>query len=101
MDQAVRSLISRANEYAATYADRHRRSSSFSAGDLVLLDTRNLPLPAGLSRKLAAKWIGPLPVAQAVGPVAYKVTLPHRLKQLHNVFHVSLLKPFEGKAPAF
>jgi hypothetical protein len=63
------------------------------------LSTKNLPLPSKLSRKLAAKWLGPLDILDKYGPVAYKVSLPVSLTRLHDVFHVSLLKPYVGIAP--
>ena len=49
-----------------------------------------------MSRKLAPKFIGPLKVIQVISPVAYRLELPANLEKLHNVFHVSLLKPFYG-----
>ncbi len=64
-----------------------------------MLNTKNLPLPPPLSRKLAMKWLGPLPVTERVGAVAYRLRLPANLAKLHDVFHVSLLKPFNGEAP--
>ncbi len=48
----------------------------FEVGDLVLLNTKNLPLAPGLSRKLATKHLGPLKVLQVISPVAYRVELP-------------------------
>ena len=60
------------------------------------LKTSNIMLPATLSRKLAAQWIGPFPVEAVVSRVAYRLTLPPRFSRLHPVFHVSLLKPYHG-----
>jgi hypothetical protein len=66
-----------------------------------MLSTLHLPLksPAS-SRKLAPKWLGPLRVIEKIGAVAYRLQLPTSLQRLHNVFHVSLLKPFLGSPPA-
>ncbi len=98
VDAAVRRHIESANRYAATYANRKRRDVHFSPGDLVMLSTAHLPLPPPLSRKLAPRWLGPLPVLARVGAVAYRLQLPDSLARLHPVFHVSLLKPFSGDA---
>ncbi len=95
----MRRHLARAADYAAQYTSSKRRPLEFAVDDLVMLSTANLPLPAPLSRKLAAKWIGPLRVEAKVGAVAYRVTLPANLARLHPVFHVSLLKPFVGTPP--
>ena len=52
-------------------------------------------LPGHLTRKLAAKWIGPYPIVKVVNPVAVELDLPANLK-LHPVVHISQLKPHEG-----
>ena len=81
----------------ARVANRARRDLSFEVGDRVWLSTRNLPLKIG-TRKLAAIFAGPYVVTEAVGPVAYRLELPSDW-QIHDVFHVSQLKPLIGEAP--
>jgi hypothetical protein len=46
----------------------------------------------GVKGKLAPRYIGPFPVLEQCGPVAYRLHLPEKLYAVHNVFHVSQLK---------
>ena len=41
---------------------------------------------------MKARFVGPFEVIKLVGPVACKLDLKGKLKGVHNVFHVSLLK---------
>lgn len=99
VDGEVRSHIEAANAYAARYANRSRRPLELKPGDLVLLSTRNLPLPSTLSRKLAPTRLGPLRVEKVISPVAFRLELPPNLHRLHPVFHASLLTPYVGEPP--
>ena len=78
----------------ARMANRARRDLRFSVGDCVWLSTKNLPLRIG-TYKLAAIWAGPYFVKNIVGDVAYRLELPSDW-QIHDVFHVSQLKPVIG-----
>jgi hypothetical protein len=46
----------------------------------------------GVKAKLAPRYIGPFPILEQCGPVAYRLQLPETLSAVHNVFHVSQLK---------
>lgn len=73
-------------------ADLKRRDLVFAVNDEVLLDTRHLRYPSG--RKLADKWVGPFTVHRRIGETAYELDLPNTMPNIHDVFHVSLLKPY-------
>ena len=44
--------------------------------------------------KLNSRYIGPFRILERIGPVAYRLELPSELSQIHNVFHVSMLKKY-------
>ena len=78
------------------HADAGRRDVNYNVGDLVLLATKNLHLQG--PHKLQDCFVGPFQVLQKIGKMAYKLDLSggrHRqaLCSIHNVFHVSLLRP--------
>ena len=57
--------------------------------------------PTGHQRyyaKLAKRYYGPFQVLRPINEVAYKLKLPTHW-QIHNAFHVSLLKPYKGEPP--
>ena len=47
------------------------------------------------SGKLSPRFIGPFEILDRVGAVAYRLALPPRLANVHNVFHVSMLRKYE------
>ncbi|KNA10651.1 hypothetical protein SOVF_142230 [Spinacia oleracea] len=79
------------------YADKGRRPLEFSVGDKVLLKLtpqiwKKINTKTA-QRSLIPRYDSPFEVIQKVGAVAYRLSLPERLK-LHPTFHVSYLKPY-------
>jgi hypothetical protein len=52
----------------------------------------------GVKGKLSPHYIGPFPIIEKCGKVAYKLELPSSLVGVHDIFHVSQLKKYL-KAP--
>ena len=48
----------------------------------------------GKSGKLRPRYIGPFERLERVGNLMYRLTLPHALLKIHNVFHVSQLRKY-------
>ena len=44
--------------------------------------------------KLKPRYIGPFRIFERIEPVAYRLELPQELSQIHNVFHVFMLKKY-------
>ena len=59
------------------------------------MNTRNIRWKGPTTPKLMPRWIGPLTVVKAVGPVAYRLDLPKNMR-IHPVFHVQLLKAYKS-----
>nr|KYP42812.1 hypothetical protein KK1_035747 [Cajanus cajan] len=80
------------------FADQSRRELNFEVGDLVyvrLRPRRQSSVSGTHSAKLMKHFFGPFKVTQKIGTVAYELELPSSAR-IHNVFHVSLLKPHKG-----
>ena len=50
----------------------------------------------GRTGKLSPRLIGSYEVIEKVGPVAYRLASPPKLENIHNVFHVSMLKRYRS-----
>jgi hypothetical protein len=84
--------VQRANAQTKARFDRGRRDVEFAVGDWVLVSTVNM-YRQGTPHKLQRKFVGPFRVGARYGRVAYELSVPDEWRR-HNVFHVSLLKPF-------
>ncbi|KAJ8771905.1 hypothetical protein K2173_027082 [Erythroxylum novogranatense] len=50
----------------------------------------------GKKGKLSPRYVGPYEILERVGPLAYRLALPPELSQIHNVFHVSMLRRYRS-----
>ena len=92
--KTIREHIKVAQSRQKSYADNRRRDLEFQVGDKVFL--RVSPWKGvfrfGKKGKLSPRYIGPYEILGRVGLVAYRVALPPALAQIHNIFHVSVLR---------
>ena len=71
-----------------SYADKRRKPIEFEVGDHVYLKVS--PMKGvqrfGVKRKLAPRYVGPYPIIEKSGNVAYKIELPFEMRAIFNVF---------------
>lgn len=97
----IRERLLQAQVTMKAYQDKKRRQVEFQVGDWVWLCLQQctaVRLTSAAPSKLGPKYYGRYQVLLRVGLVSYKLQLPPRAR-IHDVFHVSLLRKFEGEAP--
>jgi hypothetical protein len=90
----IRKNLEAAQARKKSYHDKGRKPLQFEMGDHVYLKvspTKGVQR-FGIKGMLAPLYIGPYEIIEACGPVAYKLKLPPKMSNIHNVFHVSQLK---------
>eukprot|EP00253_Pinus_taeda_P010363 PITA_10363 len=95
MVKKVRVNLKGAQDRQKNFADRKRRFKEFQIGDHVYIriQAKRSTLQWSGCAKLAPRYCGPFQILARVGPVAYQLALPSHI-QVHNVFHVSVLKKY-------
>nr|GFA24663.1 reverse transcriptase domain-containing protein [Tanacetum cinerariifolium] len=90
----IKNRLLTARSRQKSYADLKRRLTEFKVGDKVMLKVSPWRGVICFRKhgKLSPRFIGPFKVIERIGPVAYKLELPDKLRGIHDTFHVSNLK---------
>jgi hypothetical protein len=93
LHQYLRDQISKSiTQYTSATTTRRLPIPEFRVGDKVWLDSRNIRTKRP-SKKLDHRRLGPYPITAKISSHAFRLGLPLDLRQIHPVFHVSLLEP--------
>ena len=100
----AKSVIRKAQEDMMQYYNQKRTPAPmYKPGDQVYLDASDIKTTRP-SPKLSHRRLGPFKIECQVGPLAYRLKLPHGMRQLHPVFNVMKLSaaledPILGRKP--
>ncbi|KAE8882895.1 hypothetical protein PF003_g32883 [Phytophthora fragariae] len=89
------------------YYDQHRSNVQFREGDLVMLDTRRIPLKHAAKdidvkrAKLAARKVGLFVIKRMINDNAARLILPRIMKSLNPTFNVDVLSHYVSNPDKF
>ena len=89
----AKQAMHQARDKQAKYASGKAKEHPFQPGQRVLLSSKNIRIRSEGTAKLQPKWLGPFKLLRMVGTQAAELELPSTMR-IHDVFHVSLLKPY-------
>ena len=92
--EMLKMRLKEAHDRQKSYADKRRRDLEFQVGDLVYLKMRTFQGGSKTRKlkKLKPRYMGPYPILERIGAVAYRLNLSGELSDFHDVFHVSVLR---------
>jgi hypothetical protein len=90
----IQDILGATKSRQESYENKRRRPLEFEVENLVYLKVS--PMKGvnrfGVKGKLSPRYVGPFPILEICGNVAYKLELPSSLAGVHDIFHVSQLK---------
>ena len=94
----IRERLKVATDRQKSYADSKRKDSRYKIDEKVFLKVSpwKKVMRFGKNDKLSPRFIGSYGVIEKVGPVAYQLALPPELENIHNVFHLSMIKRYRS-----
>ncbi|GJS29417.1 putative reverse transcriptase domain-containing protein [Tanacetum coccineum] len=90
----IKNRLLTARSRQKSYTDVRRKPMEFEVGDMVMFKVSPWKgiIRFGKRGKLSPRFVGPFKIIERIGPVAYQLELPEKLRSIHNMFHVSNLK---------
>ena len=94
----IRERLKVAMDRQKSYANFKRKDIQYEIDGKVFLKVSpwNKFMRFGRKGKLSPRFIGPYEVIKKVGLEAYRLALPPELENIHNVFHVSMLRRYRS-----
>ena len=94
----IKSRLKAAQDRQKSYADQHKREIEYKVGEKVFLRVSPWKGVIQFSQKgkLSPRYIGPYEILGRIGPLAYRLALPQEMAQIHDVFHVSMLRRYRS-----
>ena len=96
--QVIQQRLKAASDRQKSYADLKRKDIEYEVGDKVFLKVspwRKI-LWFGKKGKLSPRFIRPYEILERISPVTYRLALPLEFANLHDVFHVSMLRKYRS-----
>ena len=96
--QMIKEILKVSVDRQKSYADLKRKDIQYEISEKVFLKVSpwKKVMRFGRKGKLSPRFIGPYEVIEKVGSVAYRLALPPELENIHNVFHVSMLRRYRS-----
>ncbi|XP_016706923.1 uncharacterized protein [Gossypium hirsutum] len=81
-----------------SYANLKGKDIEFAVGDQVFLKVSPWKKVLQFDRKgkLSPRFIKPYEIIERIGRVAYRLVLPPKLKKIHNIFHILMLRRYRS-----
>ena len=94
----IRERLKVSTDRQKSYDDMRRKDIRYEIGEFFFFESITLEEANEIweKGKLRPRIIGPYEVIEKVGPVAYKLALPLELENIHNIFHVSMLRRYKS-----
>ena len=96
----IKAKLKAAQDRQKSYADEKHWDIHIEVGDRVFIKVSPWKgvMRFGKKGKLSPRYIGPFEILERIEELAYRLELPPELSQLHDVFHICMLRKYVLKS---